>query len=154
MEERADNLWELKRNINAVEHMIYVSCKYTKTTEMIRKVMETIVSTYENFFSVAYNILVEEEEGSEYPMVGMPSVHYKIERLSEVLNDKGVYVDLSDYFLLKKLLLAEFDCIGEYRKNLCMVAYIDGEEYSINISKLLVFYENLKYVYDGVIKTL
>lgn len=153
MEERIDNLWELKRNINAVEHMIYVSCKYTKTTEMIRKVMETIVSTYEKFFTVAYSMLVE-EEGDDLAMSGMPSIHHKIERLNEVLASRGVYVDLSDYFLLKKLLMAEFDCVGEYRKNLCMVAYIDGEEYSINISKLLEFYNNLKYVYDGVTKTI
>ena len=39
MEEYVENLIELKRHLNSIEHMIYVSCKFTRTTEMLRKVM-------------------------------------------------------------------------------------------------------------------
>ena len=59
-------------------------------------------------------------------------------------------LDLSDYFLIKRLLMSEFECIGEYRKNLCMVSYLDGEEYVINISKLLEYYSHLKQISDGL----
>jgi hypothetical protein len=46
MEETLELLRELKRHLNSIEHMIYVSCKYTKTSEMLKKVMETIVTGY------------------------------------------------------------------------------------------------------------
>lgn len=138
MEETIQHLIELKRQLNSIEHMIYVSCKFTRTTEMLRKVMETIVVGYEQFFSVAYATFIGDED------LGVTNIHHKIQMLSESLASRGISVDLSDYFLLKRLLMSDFDKIGEYRKNLCMVSYIDGDEYVINMSKLLDFYSSLK----------
>lgn len=137
MEEAIESLIHLKRHLNSIEHMIYVSCKFTRTTEMLRKVMETIVTGYENFFIIAFEMF-----SGDY-MDGF-SVQHKIQILSDELANKGLHIDLSDYFLLKRLLLSDFDSIGEYRKNLCMVSYVDGEEYVINMSKLLDFYSTLK----------
>ncbi len=144
MEETLEHLKTLQRHLNSIEHMIYVSCKFTRTTEMLRKVMETIVIGYEHFFSVAYDMLVGDEE------IYVNTVHDKINLLSESLASRGLSVDLSDYFLLKRLLISDFDCIGEYRKNLCMVSYMDGNEYVINMNKLLGFYENLKIACSGL----
>ena len=139
MEETYENLIHLKRHLNSIEHMIYVSCKFTRTTEMLKKVMETIVLGYEQFFNVAYSTFLNNEEVEAY------SVSDKIQMLSETLASRGINIDLSDYFLLKRLLISEFDCIGEYRKNLCLVSYIDDQEYVINMNKILEFYENLKF---------
>lgn len=138
MEEAIENLIHLKRHLNSIEHMIYVSCKFTRTTEMLRKVMETIVTGYENFFAIAFEIFVGDSQLDGF------SVQHRIQLLSDELANKGIHIDLSDYFLLKRLLISEFDSIGEYRKNLCMVSYIDGEEYVINMTKLLDFYSTLK----------
>ena len=138
MEETVEELINLRRHLNSIEHMIYVSCKFTRTTEMLRKVMETIVVGYERFFVIAYHTFIGDSDFKD------SSVAHKIQLLSESLAGKGIHIDLSDYFLLKKLLLSEFDSIGEYRKNLCMVSYIDGEEYIINMTKLLDFFDNLK----------
>lgn len=135
---------ELKRHLNSIEHMIYVSCKFTRTTEMLRKVMETIVQGYELFFGVAYEIFSQGYEHSSH------SVHDKIQILKDGFISRGLNVDLSDYFLLKRLLMSEFESIGEYRKNLCMVSYIDGEEYVINMMKLLDFYNTLKTISNGL----
>ena len=138
MEETIQHLIELKRQLNSIEHMIYVSCKFTRTTEMLRKVMETIVQGYEQFFSVAYSTFIGDED------LGVTNIQHKIQMLSDSLASRGISVDLSDYFLLKRLLMSDFDKIGEYRKNLCMVSYIDGDEYVINMTKLLDFYSSLK----------
>ncbi|MCA9460168.1 MAG: hypothetical protein KC550_06480 [Nanoarchaeota archaeon] len=138
MEESLEHIMNLKRHLNSIEHMLYVSCKFTRTTEMLRKVMETTIVGYEQFFAVAYNMFIGKEE-----VVG--TVHDKIQLLSDSLATRGISVDLSDYFLLKKLMISDFDSVGEYRKNLAIVSYVDGEEYIINLSKLLVFFENLKF---------
>lgn len=138
MDDVGEKLGQVRRHLSSIEHMIYVSCKFTRTTEMLRKVMETIVTGYEHFFALAYATYVGDESLSN------ATVHHKIQILSENLATRGIHIDLSDFFLLKKLLISEFDGIGEYRKNLCMVSYIDGEEYVINMSRLLEFFENLK----------
>lgn len=142
MEELVENILYLKRHLNTIEHMIYVSCKFTRTTEMLQKVMETIVVGYEQFFALSYKMFV----GEDSFIVG--GFHHKIQLLNDALAEKGISVDLSDYFLLKKLLMSDFDSIGQYRKNLCMVSYVDGEEYVINMSKLLDFYSNLKEAFS------
>lgn len=136
MEETYQYLIELKRHLNSIEHMIYVSCKFTKTTEMLRRVMETIVLGYEQFFNIAYQMLIVDEP--------IYTIQDKIKFLNESLSQRGITIDLSDYFLLKRLLISDFESIGEYRKNLALISYIDGQEYTINMSKLLDFYSNLK----------
>ena len=144
MEEVYELLRDLRRQMNSIEHMLYVSSKYTRTTEMLEKIMENLVSGYEQFFAVAYEVLV----GPQGEVA--QTVQDKIQLLNEALLVRGISVDLSDYFLLKRLLLSEFDCMGEYRKNLCMVSYIDGEEYVINMNKLHEFYEGLKLACSGL----
>lgn len=136
-----EHLRDLHRNLNSIEHMIYVSCKFTRTTEMLKKVMSAILKGYENFFDVAYNVcsITSGTAGSE-------TVFNKIAVLKEYFLNSGVEIDLADYFLIKRLLLSEFECVGEYRKNLALIAYIDGEEFIINVSKLLEFYNKLKSI--------
>ncbi len=137
MEEVYDRVRILQRDLNTLEHMIYVSCKFTRTTEMLRKVMEQMVSTYENFFGIAYQVLLDEQSLSK-------EMSDRIHMLTQILVERGVVADLSEYFLLKRLLMSEFECMGEYRRNLSLVAFIDGEEYLINVPKLLDFFENIK----------
>lgn len=136
---------DLHRHLNSVEHMIYVSCKYTRTTEMLKKVMEAVVQGYEQFFGIAYQMFIE--EGFE-----AQTVFDKIQILKDGFLSRGLSIDLSDYFLIKRLLMSEFECIGEYRKNLCMVSYLDGEEYIINITQLLEYYNHLKTISEGLNK--
>lgn len=144
MDEQYELLRDLKRELNSIEHMLFVSSKFTKTTEMLKKIMEQIITGYEQFFAVSFKVLVPEEAQV------VQNVQHKIQLLNEALMQRGIAVDLSDYFLLKRLLLSEFDCIGEYRKNLSMVSFIDGEEYIINMQKLHDFYSSLKEACTGL----
>lgn len=137
MEEVYYEVKSLQRNLNSLEHMIYVSCKFTRTTEMLCKVMEQMVATYEHFFGIAYQVLFR--ENSQFK-----DASNKIQILTQMLVERGVVADLSEYYLLKKLLISDFETMGEYRKNLSIIAFLDGEEYVITIAKLLDFYENLK----------
>lgn len=143
MEELLNNLRDIKRHLNSIEHTIYVSCKFTRTTEMLKKVMESIVFGYEQFFGISYKMFLSEEQF-------LNTVFDKIQVLKQGFESQGIDVDMSDYFLLKRLLLSDFERIGEYRKNLCMVSYIDGEEFTINISKLIDFYQNLRDVVNSL----
>lgn len=143
MDELLNNLRDIKRHLNSIEHTIYVSCKFTRTTEMLKKVMESIVFGYEQFFGISYQMFLSEEQV-------LNTVFDKIQVLKQGFETQGIDVDMSDYFLLKRLLISDFERIGEYRKNLCMVSYIDGEEFTINISRLIDFYHNLRDVVNSL----
>ena len=135
-----EEIRDLHRNLNSIEHMIYVSCKFTRTTEMLKKVMGAILGGYEHFFEVGYAFYVS--ESGQYVEGG--TIFNKIALLKDYFFNAGIEIELSDYFILKRLLLSEFECVGEYRKNLALIAYIDGEEYTVNVAKLLEFFNKLK----------
>ncbi len=137
------NIRDLKRHLNSIEHMVYVSCKFTRTTEMLRKVIETIVTGYEMFFGIAYQMFAKEEDYGS-------TLHDKIQVLKDGFLMQNIQVDFTDYFLLKRLLLSDFESIGQYRKNLCMVYYIDDQEYVINLMKLHELYATLKEICNGL----
>ena len=42
-EEKYSQIFELKTTLNSIEHMVYVSCKFTRTTEMIYETIKHIV---------------------------------------------------------------------------------------------------------------
>lgn len=134
---------DLKRHMNSIEHQLYVSCKFTRTTEMLRTVMQSIIQGYELFFGHAYQVLIGEQQLAT-------NVHDKIQLLGEAMTQRGIGVDLSEYILLKKLLMSDFDAVGEYRKNLAMISYVDGEEHTVNLAKLMDFYKNLKLAFENV----
>jgi hypothetical protein len=137
----------LHRHLNSVEHMIYVSCKFTRTTEMLKKVMSSILKGYEFFFEVGFSLYVNENENVE-----KGTIFNKITLLKDYFYNAGIELDLSEYFLLKRLLVSEFECVGEYRKNLAIIAYIDGEELSINVMKLIEFFTTLKTIINNLSK--
>jgi len=134
-----EEIRDLHRHLNSIEHMVYVSCKFTRTTEMLKKVMSAILRGYEIFFEVGFSVYK-----SENGEIKGNTIFNKITLLKDYFFNAGIDIDLSEYFLIKRLLVSEFECVGEYRKNLAIIAYIDGEEFSINVMKLLEFYNNLK----------
>lgn len=134
-------LTELRRKLSSIEHMVYVSCKITKNTEMLHTGVKALLEGYELFFEKGYSYII-----------GDSSTHIsfleKIKILSENFEVRGITVDLSDYTLLKRILISDYEAIGEYRKNLSLIVYIDDNEIILNLKKLTEFYKNLSSIYE------
>ncbi len=141
-DEQFEQIFELKRTLNSLEHMIYVSCKFTRTTEMIYTVIKHLVEAYDIFFIKGYDYILGSEDTEKVPFFT------KIQLLAKNFEERGITVDLSDYKLLKQILLSEYESIGQYRKNLSLIAYLDDGEIVITLQKLIEFYKNLKLVYE------
>ena len=136
---------DLKRVLNSVEHMIYVSCKFTRTCEMLYSAIGALAQAYEKFFELGFEYFLTEAELEKYQDI--PFLE-KMRILSQYFKHNGIHIDLGDYKLLKQLLLNEYESVGEYRKNLAIVFYLDDGEMQINLLKLTEFYKNLKEVFE------
>ena len=144
-----DNLFLFRRKLSSVEHMVLVTYKYTRNSEILFKIIEAIVETYEEFFNVAYLELFGENEDEFI----QKNLLYKMKVIDEEFKNRTHRSpNLKDYLFLKKLLLNEFESVGEFRKNLALIFYLEDEEYEITISNLKDFLFNLKEAHMALVQ--
>ena len=141
--EKYDLLFDLKRTLNTVEHKIMVSCRFTRTTEMLFETIKSLTEAYEKFFELGFIYFLGDEKN--YSNV---SFLEKMSLLSKYFEEKKIFIDLSDYRVLKRILISDYESIGQYRKNLSMVVQLEDEEVIITVSKLIEFYKNLERIYE------
>lgn len=133
-----DALDELKR----VDHLIYVSLKYTRTVDVIKSVIERILNSFD------FAILELLEHAKEKKMIGdyPNSPGLKVGLLKKTFRDNQELLDYLDfYLLLRKVSRAEFTKREEYRRHVTMIATLDTDGMlEIDIDKLEVYHEKTK----------
>ena len=135
---KLDSVRELQRELNSVEHKIYVTARFTRTTEVLLEIIGSLVQSYNSFFRVFCEVyfLGDTED--------IKILSEKIKVVKEILLERSINLDLSEYFLLKKFLISDYERVGEYRKNLSLVIYVDSEKHVLNIQKLIEYFNNFK----------
>lgn len=124
---------ELKR----VDHLIYVTLKYTRTVDVIRTVIEKLISTYNSKTEEVYTKLLDNKKIKLVPSV--PLVRMKdMEKLFP--KDKKVKDIVDFYILLKKIYANEYRTKEEYRKNVTLVT----RDKEVNIEMLKSYYQITK----------
>ncbi len=147
-EELGDAHEELKR----VDHLVYVSLKYTRTVDIIINILSRMVDAYA--FLMDALIKKAQEDGKEFiePM----SAIERAEIVQDLYKDDIAILDNVElYLLLRKLLRAkniEREC--EYRRHVTMKTIIDGREEIVNIDIITNYYLFLREFMDHLYKKL
>ena len=125
---------ELKR----VEHLVYVSLKYTRTVDVLMNTLGRMVEFYENAVQLLLRRMVEEEKLEEIP-------HTPLEQASialETYGDELIQENLKLYLLLRKILREENPVKDqEYRRHVSATVIIDQQEVIINIDTVTAYYQ-------------
>ncbi len=112
---------ELKR----VDHLFYVSLKYTRTVDMIKHVIERLISTNE----CAAETMLHFAKGNKLIKEVPATSALRSELLKKVYpNDMYVQEALNLLVLLLKLRRAKYTAREEYRRHVTMIAQLDGKE--------------------------
>ena len=135
-----DYLDDAKAELKRVDHLIYVSLKYTRTVDVLRHVIQRMI----NFFDFVMEGLLEEKkqlkELDAIPQApGLRSTlvkkHYK--------SDHSIQEMMEFYMLLRKIMRAKFEKDQEYRRHVSMTTICeDGEIFKINIDVVQDYYKN------------
>ncbi len=145
-----DQLEEAFEELKRVDHLIYVSLKYTRTTDVLKNVIERMIATAECLM----NALAEHAKHTGKVKSLAPHPIMKCKELKRLYSDnKSILEFLEFYILLKALSKAEYSSINEYRRHVTLIAQLDGGEYHVHIDKVTEFYKNMK-LYMGEIKSL
>lgn len=135
MESLHDALEEWKR----VDHLIYVSLKYTRTVDVILNILNRMVDGYSYLVDALIKFAQEKKKWAGNAPV---SAIEKAELVKEIFKDDEAVVDNMElYLLLRKLLRAKnVDREQEYRRHVTMKTIIDGREEIINIDIITNYY--------------
>ncbi|MBI2124291.1 hypothetical protein HYT92_00715, partial [Candidatus Pacearchaeota archaeon] len=129
---------ELKR----VDHLFWVSLKYTRTVDVIKHVIDRIISCMGYGFESMLKYAKEKKLVTHVP----ENAGLRCELLKKTFPDNAELLEyVNFYVLLRKLSKAEYTKREEFRRHVTMIATIDkGEIVHVDIDILKEYYEKTK----------
>jgi len=138
---------EARQELKRVDHLVYVSLKYTRTVDVLKSVVERLINAFDFAILGLLNHLKEKKKIKEFPQssalrVKLVEHHFSNEELNQYLNF---------YLLLRRLSRAEYTKREEYRRHVTMIASLDnGEIVEVNIDILKEYYDKTKLILDFI----
>ena len=126
---------ELKR----VEHLFWVSLKYTRTVDVIKNVIERLI----NCIGFGLESLLKYAKEKKLITNILTNDGLRCDLLKKTFPDNSELVDyINFYLMLRKLSRAEYTKREEFRRHVTMIAVIDkGELVEVSIDVLKEYYE-------------
>lgn len=124
--------------LNRADHLLYVTLKYTRTTDVIKNIIRKFVGSFEYAFEDILTKLKERKKIKEIPGSPIGKVDL-LERNFPRNKALGDYIDF--YFLLKKILKQDYIAREEFRKHVTMKMV----DYDLDVPLLNEFYLKSKY---------
>lgn len=142
MKESLDNA---KQELKRVDHLFYVSLKYTRTADMMRHMVERLINTFSFGAESLLKCAKEQKKIEEVPS----NPRISAELLMKTFPDDEITEYMNLYLKLRKVIRAGYTRREEYRRHVTMTCTIDnGEIVEINIDILKEHYEAAKKFID------
>ena len=130
-----------KEELKRVDHLFYVSLKYTRTADMMRHMVERLIKAFSFGVDSLLKYSKENKKIAEIP--DNPVMKCKL--LSETLPDEELVNYINLYLKLRKIIRADYTKREEFRRHVTMTCTIDnGEVVEVNIDTLKEDYEAAK----------
>ncbi len=144
MKEALDNArQELKR----VDHLFYVSLKYTRTADMMRHMVERLINAFSFGAESLSKCAKEQKKIDEIPT----NPKMRAELLMKTFTDEEITEYMNLYLKLRKIIRADYTKREEFRRHVTMTSTIDnGEIVETNIDILKEYYGAAKKFIDYV----
>jgi len=128
---------ELKR----VDHLFYVSLKYTKTVDVIRSIITRLINSFEFTIDALFLYMKKKRKIKEIPTNPMS----KIAEIKKLFKDDERFLDDIDiYVLLRKLNKAKYTCSKEFRKHVTMHTNVDDKKINVKVDIIQEYFERIK----------
>jgi hypothetical protein len=134
---------ELKR----IDHLVFVTLKYTRTVDVIRSIVQKFISAIDFKAEDYLNFLFEAGKLKRVPPVPL----VRVKKMEELHQDDEKIKEIVDFYvLLKKIIHSEYKAKEEYRKNVTLVTPIKDvniaviKEYGELIKEYISYIDQLK----------
>ncbi|MBU1201948.1 MAG: hypothetical protein KJ583_00530 [Nanoarchaeota archaeon] len=141
-----ESLSDAKEELKRVDHLIYVSLKYTRTVDVFLNIITRMIDAYDFLINALLKSALENKLIEQIPA----SPREKGELVMVVFKDEVVKENINLYFLLRKMLKSNPQREHEYRRNVTMTTYIDNRKEIMNIDIATDYYHFQKAFVDYV----
>lgn len=133
---------EVKSELRRIDHLLYVTLKYTRTVDIIKSIIERIISAYNHGFIG----LLHEAKKRRKELTIPPQPRKRCELLKSIYpEDKELTSHIDLYLNLRDISQAKFERTGDFRKHVAMIIELKpGEKEHINIERLHEYYQKTK----------
>jgi len=133
-----ESLDDAKNELKRVDHLIYVSLKYTRTVDVLLNTINRMIAAYDSMFETLLKKALEEKKIESIPPTPIEKGN-KIKNLYPEDEEMSDNVEL--YFLLRKLYRSQNpEKEQEYRRHVAMKTIVDGTEEIVNIDIITSYY--------------
>ncbi len=149
MEEALDNARdELKR----VDHLFYVSLKYTRTADMMRHMVERLINTFSFGIDSLLKHAKQNKKITEIPE--NPVMCCKV--MTQLFPEEDMIRYMNLYINLRKIMRSDYSKREEFRRHVTMTSVLDnGKVIEVSIDTLKEDYETarkfVKFV-EGIVR--
>ena len=138
---------EAKEEIKRADHLLFVTLKYTRTTDVIKNAISRLLSSYDNAIIHALESLKKKKKIKDIPLTPVS----RAETLRDSnKRDINMLDFLNGYFLLRKIQRAEYTKKEEFRKHVTLTVMHNDEAIEINIETLEALYNKTKEFVDYI----
>ena len=135
-------LEDAAEEIKRVDHLVTVSLKYTRTVDVIRSVIERIISSYECLIETILQYCKEKKRIASVPTNPGLKVTLVQQTLKE---DVQLQEYVAFYQLMRRLIRSPYDKREEYRRHVTMISKLeDGQVMNIDIDLLEEYFKKVK----------
>jgi hypothetical protein len=136
-----DYLDNVKDELKRVDHIIYVSLKYTRTVDVIKHAVDRMISAFDFGIEALLQKAKRRRKTLEIPDQPLK----RCEMVKEMYKDDQKLVEFIDfYLLLRTLSKAEYTKKEEYRRNVAMIAKLDSGMVEVSIDVLHEYEAKMK----------
>ena len=136
-----------RQELKKVDHLFYVSLKYTRTADMMRHMIERLIESFSFGVESLLKYAKEQKKIDEVPT--NPKV--SAELVMKIFTDEEISKYMNLYLKLRKIIRADYTRREEYRRHVTMTCTIDkGEIVEINIDVLKDYYDTAKYFFNYI----
>ena len=131
---------ELKR----AEHLLYVSLKYTRTTDVIKSLVDRLIACFDYLLDGILNHKEEEDIIEKVPK----SPFAKIELLKKIYaKDRTMLEYVEFYSLLRKISRTKYTSSRQFRRKVTLTTEINEKKIELNIDIMGdYFYKTLDFL--------
>jgi len=135
---------EAREELKRADHILYVSLKYTRTVDMIRHMIERLISTFDFLVDYILEDLKKKKKINEIP----PNIAIKCELIKKKNNDETIRELVDFYLYLRRLIRAKYTREREYRKHVTMISNLDNTIINIKIESMYEYFKKTKDYVD------
>ncbi len=143
-----ESLENAKEELKRIDHLIYVTLKYTRTVDVLKSVVERMINSYEFIVEA----LAKRASMDVAPDQDLNNPISKANFVLDHFSAKIVQDNLKKYLMFRKLRRVDYEKDNEFRRHVTMIADVAGEEVRVTIDTITEDYHNLKKILEYVEK--